>query len=121
MISIQVAGAVYIAALSGCYDGDTCKVRFYNFPELVQEQSLRFEGFDTPERSRPKCSDEKAKARQARAVTLAYMQGEVRLEASGNFDRYGRLLVRAPELQKQLIAEGLAKPAPDGRRKDWCK
>lgn len=121
MISIQVAGAVYIAALSGCYDGDTCKVRFYNFPELVQEQSLRFEGFDTPERSRPKCSDEKVKARQARAVTLAYMQGEVRLEASGNFDRYGRLLVRAPELQKQLIAEGLAKPAPDGRRKDWCK
>ena len=120
MISIEVASAVYIAALSGCYDGDTCKMLFYNFPELVHEQSLRFEGFDTPERSRPKCAEEKAKARQARALTLAYMQGDVTLKASGDFDRYGRLLVRAPDLQKQLVAEGLAKPAPNGKRQTWC-
>lgn len=87
---------------------------------MVAKQSLRFEGFDTPERNRPKCADEEARAQQARAVTLAYMQGDVRLEASGDFDRYGRLLVRATELKKLLIREGLAKLAPDGKRQNWC-
>ena len=119
MISIQVAGTIYIAALSGCYDGDTCQVRFYNFPDLVAEQSLRFEGFDTPERNRPKCADEKAKAKAARRITLACMQGDVRLEASGAFDKYGRLLVRAPQLKAALINKGLAKPT-EGKRAKWC-
>lgn len=120
MITIQVAGAIYLASLSGCYDGDSCKVQFYNFPPLVQEQSLRFEGFDTPERSRPKCADEKRKAQAARRVTLAYMQGDVRLQASGAYDKYGRLLVRAPDLQNRLIKQGLAVAYDGGKRKAWC-
>ncbi|MCH1542029.1 MAG: hypothetical protein L7U45_03110 [Alphaproteobacteria bacterium] len=99
MISINVAWAIYIAAMSGCTDGDTCKVHFYNLPPFVAEQSLRFEGFDTPERHRPQCSDEKAKAQATRRVTLAYMQADVKLEASGAFDKYGRLLVHAPRLK----------------------
>jgi endonuclease YncB( thermonuclease family) len=99
MISINVARAIFIAAMSGCNDGDTCKVHFCNFLPFVADQSLRFEGFDTPERHRPLCADEKAKAQAARRVTLAYMQGDVKLEASGAFDKYDRLLVRAPRLK----------------------
>jgi hypothetical protein len=57
MISINVAWAIYIAAMSGCTDGGTCKVHFYNLLPFVADQSLRFEGFDTPERHRPQCAD----------------------------------------------------------------
>ncbi|NCF79781.1 MAG: hypothetical protein GWP34_07780 [Alphaproteobacteria bacterium] len=114
-----MAGAIYIAALSGYTDGDTCKVHFYNLPPFVAEQSLRFEGLDTPERHRPQCADEKAKAQAARYVTLAYMQDDAKLEASRPFDKYGRLLVRGPHLKKQRIEKGLAKPTK-GKRAKWC-
>ena len=119
MISIHYAGVVYLASLAGCYDGDTCKVTFPNFPPLVAEQSLRFDGFDTPE-MRGGCSRAKKLARKAQAETLAYMQGNVRLEFVDEPEKYGRLVVRAPELQKRLIAQGLAKPSQDGKRQEWC-
>ena len=80
MISIHHAGAVYLAALSHCYDGDTCTVSFPNFPPLVAEQSLRFDGFDTPE-IRGGCPQSKKLARQAQAVTEDYMFGNVRRKA----------------------------------------
>ena len=34
MISIDVAWAIFIAAMSGCNDGDTCKVLFLQFAAL---------------------------------------------------------------------------------------
>lgn len=119
MISIHYAGAVYLAMLTGCYDGDTCRVRFINFPPLVAEQSLRFHGFDTAE-MRGVCPRAKALARKAQAVTEAYMRGNVHLEFIDTPKSLGRLLVRAPELQNRLIAQGLAKPAPDGKQQNWC-
>ena len=48
------------------------------------------------------------------------MQGAVTLATDGKRDRYGRLLVQAPELQARLLAAGLAQPS-DGQRKDWCR
>lgn len=119
MISIHYAGVVYVAMLTGCYDGDTCKVTFPNFPPLVAEQSLRFEGFDTPE-MRGGCAPAKRLARKAQAETLAYMRGNVRLEFVDEPEKYGRLVVRAPELKKRLIAQGLAKPSQDGKQQEWC-
>jgi len=47
------------------------------------------------------------------------LQGDVELQASGAYDKYGRLLVRAPHLKKQLIDKGLAK-ATKGKRAKWC-
>jgi len=55
-------------------------------------------------------------ARKAQAETLAYMQGDVRLEFVDAPEKFGRLVVRAPELQKRLIAQGLAKLSKDGKR-----
>ena len=119
MISIYHAGAVYLAALSHCYDGDTCKVTFPNFPPLVAEQSLRFDGFDTPE-MRGGCARSKKLARQAQAVTEKYMRGNVQLEFVAGEKSLGRLVVRAPELQARLIERGLAKRAPDKKQQEWC-
>ncbi len=120
MITVHVASAVYVAALVGCFDGDTCTLRFYNFPSHVEQQKIRFQGFDTPERANPKCEAERTKAARARAVTLDYMRADVVLHASGDYDRYGRLLVQAPELKKRLIAQGLAQASPHGKRMQWC-
>ena len=120
MISIKFASVIYMATLSSCYDGDTCTVNFINFPALVHTQILRFEGFDTPERHRPNCAEEANKANLARAITISYMQGQVILATNGKFDRYGRLLVRAPDLQRTLLDAGLAKNSRNGRRNNWC-
>ena len=119
MISISHMGVIYLASLTGCYDGDTCKVTFPNFPPLVAEQSLCFDGFDTPELRRG-CARSKKLARQAQAVTENYMRGNVRLEFVEAPEKFGRLVVRAPELQARLIKQGLAKPATDKKRQAWC-
>lgn len=86
---------------------------------LVAEQSLRFDGFDTPE-LRGGCARSKKLARQAQAVTENYMLGNVRLELVEAPEKFGRLVVRAPELQARLIKQGLAKPATDKKRQAWC-
>ncbi|MDA9302566.1 hypothetical protein N8072_01680 [bacterium] len=119
MIEIIVGGVIYTAALLGCYDGDTCKVRFEDTPKILEVQTLRFEGFDTPE-LRGKCESEKEKAKVAKRVTIAYMTQVGKLNASGKRGKYGRLLVTAPKLQKHLIETGHAKPYDGGTRESWC-
>lgn len=119
LISIHHAGLVYVAVLVGCYDGDTCKVTFPNFPPLVATQSLRFNGFDTPE-LRGGCARSKRLARQARAETENYMRGDVQLHVAEGEEKFGRVLVYAPDLQAQLIKQGPANPSPDKKRQVWC-
>lgn len=92
---------------------------FVKMRPLVAEQSLRFDGFDTPE-LRGGCARSKKLARQARAVTENYMRGNVRLKFVEAPEKFGRLVVRAPELQARLIKQGLAKPATDKKRQAWC-
>lgn len=120
MISILMAGVAYAAVLTGCADGDTCTVALPDVPPFVQQQSLRFQGFDTPELHRPACPAEAALAEAAHQTTLAYMQGDAVLQTQGRRDRYGRLLVAAPELRRQLIAVGLARPYDGSKRRGWC-
>ena len=97
MVEIIFAGGVYLASLISCYDGDSCKMQFDNNVIFLQMQSIRFEGFDTPE-IHGKCVGEKTKARQARIVTLDYLTGGGKLYTTGRKDKYGRLLVSAPIL-----------------------
>ena len=60
MVEIIFAGAIYIASFISCYDGDSCKLQFDNNVIFLQMQSIRFEGFDTPE-IHGKCALKKAK------------------------------------------------------------
>lgn len=119
MIEIIVGTVIYTATLLGCYDGDTCKVKFENAPEILAEQTLRFEGFDTPE-LRGKCDSEKSMAQTAKQVTNAYMRQVGKVYSEGNRGKYGRLLVTAPDLQDHLIEHGYARPYAGGARQEWC-
>tara|TARA_B100000989_G_C19430878_1_gene422996 strand:- start:426 stop:788 length:363 start_codon:yes stop_codon:yes gene_type:complete len=120
MIEIIVGSIIYTATLIGCYDGDTCKVRFEDSPEILAEQSFRFDGFDTPE-LRGKCQEEKDLAKLAKQETLSYMENVGVVYATGERGKYGRLLVTVPELQESLISKGLAKPYDGGKRQGWCE
>lgn len=119
MIEIVVGTVIYTATLLGCYDGDTCKVKFDNAPEILAEQTFRFEGFDTPE-LRGKCDKEKAMAQTAKQVTNAYMRQVGKVYSEGKRGKYGRLLVTAPELRDHLIEYGYARAYTGGKREGWC-
>lgn len=119
MIEIIVGTVIYTATLLGCYDGDTCKVRFDNAPAILAVQSFRFEGFDTPE-LRGKCQDEKDIAKIAKRVTTAYMNQVGTVYSNGKRGKYGRLLVSAPDLQATLIESGYARAYDGGTRAGWC-
>lgn len=120
MIHIITASTIYLATLLGCYDGDTCKIELQNAPPLVSTITLRFEGFDTPE-IRGKCQEEKEMAQMAKNITQGYMVFKGDLYTDGKRGKYGRLLVRAPELQEDLIELGLARPYNGGKREGWCE
>lgn len=119
MIEVVFAGVVYTASLIGCYDGDTCKLKFDDAPARAQSvQSVRFAGFDTPE-IKGECSAERKLARTARDMTREYMKKGAKLSTRGERDRYGRLLVTAPDLRAMLIEAGVARKWK-GRRESWC-
>jgi len=120
MIEVIVGTVIYTATLLGCYDGDTCKIKFDNAPEILAEQTLRFQGFDTPE-LRGKCEKEKEMAATAKMVTSAYMRQVGKIYATGERGKYGRLLVTAPALQDHLIEHGYARPYDGGTRQSWCE
>ena len=119
MVKIIFAGGIYIASLISCYDGDTCKMQFNDNVIFLQTQSIRFEGFDTPEIN-GKCIGEKSKAQQARIVTLDYLNKGGKLYTDGRKDKYGRLLVSAPVLKRALMGAGLARDYHGKKRLDWC-
>jgi endonuclease YncB( thermonuclease family) len=119
MIEVIVGTVIYTATLLGCYDGDTCTIKFDNTPDILAEQKLRFKGFDTPE-MRGQCPEEKSKARQAKQITIDYMNGYGKVYATGERGKYGRLLVTLPALQDKLITLNLAKPYDGGARSSWC-
>jgi len=128
MMELIFGSLIYLASVVDCSDGDTCRVSLPNLPIFVREQRLRFADFDTPEMN-GKCAKEKEMAKRARAMTEEYVTngGKVFVapKKSTRYERYddsfGRLLVEAPALKKQLIEEGLARPYnyKDGR-KSWC-
>ena len=120
MIEVIVGTVIYTATLLGCYDGDTCKIKFDNAPEILAEQTLRFQGFDTPE-LKGKCVKEEEMAQTAKQVTNAYMRQVGKVYATGERGKYGRLLVTAPALQNHLIEYGYARPYDGAKRQGWCE
>ena len=124
IIEIIVGATIYTASFLGCYDGDTCKVKLHNPPDLVETiQHLRFEGFDTPERHGALCANEQRLALEARTLTLDYMQNTRKVVTRGKRDKYGRLLVEAPVLKATLFTQGLAVEYygdKKNRKAWWC-
>ena len=102
MIEIIFGSVVYYASLINCYDGDTCKIKFKDFPEIVAVQDLRFTDFDTPEIN-GKCESEKELAILAKNITLEYMSNNPKIYSNGKKGKYGRLLISAPILKDTLI------------------
>lgn len=91
-------------------DGDTV---------WVAREKMRIAGIDTPELN-GRCKYERVKAREARTRLVQILNtSEVRFERIGK-DRFGRTLVKMPEVSEQLIREGLARRWR-GRREEWCK
>ena len=119
MVEIIFAGGVYLASLISCYNGDSCKMQFNQNVIFLQMQSIRFDGFDTPE-IHGKCNSEKSKAQQARIVTLDYLIKGGKLYTDGKKGKYGRLLVSAPVLKRALIEAGLARDYHGTKRLGWC-
>ena len=121
MIQIIFGSVIYTVTLLGCYDGDTCKVKFDNTPEILEVQSIRFRGFDTPE-IKGKCPEEKDLAKLAKEETLNYMEnvGVVYYYAKKR-SKYGDILVTAPKLQDILINKGLAREYYGEKKESWCE
>ena len=120
MIEVIVGAVVYTATFLGCYDGDTCTIKFDNAPEIIAEQDLRFVGFDTPE-IRGKCEEERMMAAIAKQVTNAYMRQVGVVYATGERGKYGRLLVSVPELRDHFLEHGYARDYDGGERQSWCE
>ena len=119
MIEIIFGSVVYYASLINCYDGDTCKIKFKDFPEIVSVQDLRFIDFDTPEIN-GKCESEKELAILAKNITLEYMSNNPKIYYNGKKGKYGRLLISAPILKDTLIKKDLAKEYSGGKKESWC-
>jgi endonuclease YncB( thermonuclease family) len=120
MIEVIVGAVVYTATFLGCYDGDTCTIKFDNAPEIIAEQRLRFSGFDTPE-MRGECQEERMMATIAQQVTTSYMRQVGVVYATGERGKYGRLLVSAPELRDHFLEHGYARDYAGGERLSWCE
>lgn len=90
-------------------DGDTV---------WLEREKMRIAEIDTPELN-GRCQYERVKARGARTRLVQILNtSEVRFERIGK-DRFGRTLVKMPEVSEQLIREGLARKW-SGRRESWC-
>lgn len=122
LTAAAVAAAVFLpadidAADIRVIDGDTIEWR---------DEKWRLIGWDAPEISRPKCIGERRKGEAATRRLRAMIDGAtiIRIENRQGADFYGRRLatvaIDGQDAGALLAAEGLAKPAPDGHRQDWC-
>ena len=120
MMEIIYNGTTYLALLLGCYDGDTCTIRFSDSNPIVAEQRLRLSGFDTPE-IRGKCDMEKQMAKDARDFTRNYLKSNSVAWVITTRDKYGRVVVEIDGLADSLVQMGLARYY-DGKSKrlGWC-
>ena len=119
MIDLIFGSIVYSLFLINCYDGDTCKVKFLDAPEILAIQNLRFADFDTPEIN-GKCNNEENLAILAKKITTDYMKKIGVIYSDGKTGKYGRLLITAPNLKKTLIEKGLAKQYDGIKKESWC-
>jgi micrococcal nuclease len=115
-----------VAVFHGCYDGDTCTVSLPpGIPALFGDHiTVRLAGIDTPE-MKGICEEEKALARQARALTQTLMVQAMKIELlEPRRDKYFRILARVMaddrEVAQELVKAGLARPYEGGKKERWC-
>ncbi|MCP4483691.1 MAG: thermonuclease family protein [Arcobacter sp.] len=122
----SLKGYTVKAKIVKVYDGDTITAVF---PLPMHENSenykwsCRINGIDTPE-MRSKDTELKKIAVQARELVKSLILNKtVNLELD-NFDKYGRVLCNAFDINgksiaKTLIEEGLAKEYDGGKKQKW--
>lgn len=126
IVTATLAAGALAAGFSGSYvdatrikviDGDTVRIGV---------ETIRLDGFDTPETKRFKCIKERRHGQKAtkRLRELLNRARQIRFVRTGR-DRYGRTLaeftVDGADIGGILIAEGLAVEYHAGRKKhSWC-
>ena len=122
-----IAGPVP-ASVVRVIDGDTVRVRAAIWIDQEITVAVRIAGIDAPELFRPKCPEEKARARAAKARLEALIaDGGVSLLDVAQGKYAGRVAARLEtadgvDLGAALVAEGLARlHAGRGPAIDWCE
>jgi len=115
-----------VQRVASIYDADTFRVDIAGWPPIVGDNMpVRVLGVDAPE-IRGKCSDEKAKARAAKAVTVEALMNAETIELRNiKRGKYFRLLadvyIDGLSLADLLISTGHARLYDGGRRAGWCE
>ena len=106
-------------------DGDTVRVKARIWVDQTVEVSVRLRGIDAPEIFRPKCENEKALGRTAKATVAAHAPvGSIITITNVTRDKYGGRVVATvitndgETLAQRLLAQGQA--IPEGVPKPWC-
>ena len=113
----------YPAEVRRVVDGDTFDVVVEVSKTVSVKYRVRLLGVDTPEISRPDCSQERVKGEIAKTRVTGLLQEPFTIVTDGNQDSFGRLLahvtlVDGQDLGTVLIDEGLAHPYTN--RRSWC-
>ncbi len=115
-----------VSRVVSIYDADTFRVDINGWPPIIgSNMPIRVLGVDAPE-IRGKCADEKAKALEAKAVTVNSLRNAQTIELRNiKRGKYFRLLadiyVDGKSLAALLISSGLARPYDGGKREGWCE
>jgi micrococcal nuclease len=118
----------YNAVVTSVYDGDTFDIAWPSLPAELTPLRVRVRGIDTPE-MKGKCASEIAKAKQAKALTVQYLNGVGNQVTLGNigWDNYGGRIdadvylgANKSSLAGLLVQAGVARVYLGGKRQGWC-
>ena len=102
-------------------DGDTIKIEYQGTIE-----SLRLDGYDTPEIFRPQCTAELMLGQVAKEVLeeVIGLGGEHEICVGPHRDKYRRLLgtmtINGEDTATYMVNNFLARPYTGGKREPWC-
>jgi micrococcal nuclease len=125
MITLLAATVVSCLHLSAV-DGDTVKCSGQNM-RLIGDGVPFKSGIDAPETgSRSRCAKERLLGHQAKLRLEELLRQDVKIEDTGEVDRWKRPLVRVrlPDgstAEETLIREGYARVWRPDRKADWCE
>jgi len=118
-------GGPVAAQVERVIDGDTIEVRAQIWLGQDVVVRVRLTGIDTPEISRPDCTDERAKGLEAKAHLTALIQGQRVQLYDIHYGKYaGRVVARVEthqgfDVSDSLLASGLA-VRYSNTRPNWC-
>ena len=121
----------YQAEVLTVIDSDTIRVVASVWPNVQVPALIRLAGVDTPEKFRPHCAAEKARALAATEFVRSLLApGDTVWLRKVRLGKYaGRVLARVEfqqadgsraDLSTVLLKAGWARPYDGGRKADWC-